>query len=434
MKTKQILAFICVNVFLNLGLSQNAEITSWMRNEDGDLANYKYFDGPPNDGATAVQLTDSSDIKSVCYDNDDVYIRANGLASYTMGPFLMNPNEPSNQDYTFKFTRSPSEETGTKTAISLVGAVGFAVNGVVLYGYGDAKSYSIRDDENVSNGDGNWDTDAWVAEGETMDATGAGHADDKGAYHYHATPISLYDDPSNEHSPIVGFALDGYPIYGPFGYSTATNANSGITRMLSGYELRNITTRTTLPDGSSPTHSGPNVSVTYPLGTYIQDYEYTGNGDLDEYNGRYCVTPEYPNGTYAYFLSTDIVGEPAFPYILAAEYYGVVSQNDINSAGKATTPSGLTCYTGGPITDAENQILASNIEIYPNPATDKVVITTEEIIDKISIIDINGSTLDSFAPAKTSIELKTSDYANGLYFVKIISGNKSGTFSVQVMR
>jgi len=432
MNIKSKLTLICLSTLFNIGFSQNPEITSWMRNEDGDFADYRYYKGPPEQGDTAIQLSDSSDIKSVCYDNDNVYVKANGLASYTMGPFLMNPNQPSNQNYTFKFTRTPSEETGTKTGVSLLGAVGFAINGVVFYGYGDAKSYSSSSGQNVSNGDGNWDTDAWVAEGETMDATGAGHPDNLGAYHYHATPITLYNDPSTEHSPIIGYALDGYPIYGPFGYSSANDATSSVTRMLSGYELRNIDDRTILPDGSSSNPAGPSIS-SFDLGTYIQDYEFTGSGHLDKYNGRVCVTPEYPNSTYAYFLSTNTNGEPAFPYILAAEYYGKVSQSDVSSAGNATIPSGLTCYTGGTITSTGDQILASTIDIYPNPATDKVSIDTEDVMDRVIIIDSNGSTLDSYTPASKSTTLNTSIYSNGLYFVKIISGKKSGTFTLQVM-
>ena len=58
--------------------------------------------------------------------------------------------------------------------------------------------------------------------------------------------------------------------------------------------------------------------LTDPMGTYIEDYEYTeGYGDLDQYNGRFCVTPEYPNGVYAYFATIKgSAGEPKFPYFV----------------------------------------------------------------------------------------------------------------------
>ena len=54
------------------------------------------------------------------------------------------------------------------------------------------------------------------------------------------------------------------------------------------------------------------------MGTYIEDYEYVeGLGDLDQYNGRFCVTPEYPLGVYAYFCTLDgTTGNPKFPYFV----------------------------------------------------------------------------------------------------------------------
>ena len=58
--------------------------------------------------------------------------------------------------------------------------------------------------------------------------------------------------------------LDSYPIYGPFGYSSANNSNSAIKRISSGYSLRSITTRTTLapPFGNNvaATSAGPDVN------------------------------------------------------------------------------------------------------------------------------------------------------------------------------
>lgn len=61
----------------------------------------------------------------------------------------------------------------------------------------------------------------------------------------------------------------------------------------------------------------------YLNGTFVQDYIYDEEeGDLDQHNGRYCVTPEYPNGTYAYFLSTDSSNNPTYPYVCGPKFYG----------------------------------------------------------------------------------------------------------------
>ena len=65
------------------------------------------------------------------------------------------------------------------------------------------------------------------------------------------------------------------------------------------------------------------TGLTDQMGKYIEDYEYIeGSGDLDQYNGRYCVTPEYPGGVYAYFCTLDgSTGNPKFPYFVGPEFY-----------------------------------------------------------------------------------------------------------------
>ena len=61
----------------------------------------------------------------------------------------------------------------------------------------------------------------------------------------------------------------------------------------------------------------------YPSGTFIQDNIFDAAvGDLDEHNGRYCVTPEYPNGTYAYFATIDATGDPVYPYFVGRSFFG----------------------------------------------------------------------------------------------------------------
>lgn len=69
--------------------------------------------------------------------------------------------------------------------------------------------------------------------------------------------------------------------------------------------------------------AGDTITFEFLPGAFIEDYEYIqGSGSLDQYNGRYCVTPEFPNGTYAYFITETLSGSPVYPYILGPEYYG----------------------------------------------------------------------------------------------------------------
>jgi hypothetical protein len=126
--------------------------------------------------------------------------------------------------------------------------------------------------------------------------------------------IDINGNESNfdSHSPIIGWAYDGNPIYGPYGYSN--NDGGKIKALKSSYNIVETTNR-------------PLKSL-YPLGFFVEDYQYTNDGDLDESNGRFCITPEYPNGIYAYFCTineTYIESQPSqfagyikpkFPYII----------------------------------------------------------------------------------------------------------------------
>ena len=126
-----------------------------------------------------------------------------------------------------------------------------------------------------------------------------------------------------KHSPIIGFAYDGNPIYGPFGYSNPVDSTSEITRMISGYDLLQFRS------------GGPSTSQ-YPLGSFADDYTWSARATtqklyLDENNGRFCVTPDYPEGTYAYFLTINLFNQPQFPYIVGKNYYSLPVDSNYNS-------------------------------------------------------------------------------------------------------
>ena len=123
------------------------------------------------------------------------------------------------------------------------------------------------------------------------------------------------------HSPIVGWAYDGAPIYGPYGHDTPTGGV--IRRLVSSYTVNLKPNRSSVSD--------------FSLGSFVEDYDYTADGDLDKYNGRYCKTPEYPNGVYAYFCTiqdadgsvSPFIGsrEPSFPYVLNGFKFKKVEMN-----------------------------------------------------------------------------------------------------------
>jgi len=144
---------------------------------------------------------------------------------------------------------------------------------------------------------------------------------------------------STGHSKIVGFCFDGYPIYGPFGYTNATDETGGVALMTSSYRLKtsdndrpykytdyiDLTSFINVaPSLLGHAHSyynktnDPNQGrILMGPGAYTNDYEYvSGLGTLDYYNGRYTKTPDYPNGTYAYFITLDNNGIPQYPYVV----------------------------------------------------------------------------------------------------------------------
>lgn len=124
---------------------------------------------------------------------------------------------------------------------------------------------------------------------------------------------------NNGHSKILGFAFDGYPIYGPFGYTDSDTPESGVSLMTSSYVAK--ATDSHRPANWKYDNSITIEDISYNLtaGAFIEDFEYMeGSGLLDQYNGRYAVTPEYPEGTYAYYMTftSPSMLIPAYPYVI----------------------------------------------------------------------------------------------------------------------
>lgn len=142
-------------------------------------------------------------------------------------------------------------------------------------------------------------------------------------YSHIASPSQLrtqLGDNGQQHSPILGYAYDGNPIYGPYGFSDPLDNNSSVTRMSSSYRI-------------DPNYENrPSVSA-YPIGSFIEDFKYQHRfGTLDQNNGRFCVTPDYPDGTYAYFVTVDDSNDPVFPYILGENYYSIPVDSNYNKS------------------------------------------------------------------------------------------------------
>ncbi len=127
---------------------------------------------------------------------------------------------------------------------------------------------------------------------------------------YGATVRNAFNDDGSGHSPIIGWAYDGNPIYGPYGFTDIDDIQSSATRMTTSYEL-----------DSNRVYNRPSISD-YEAGFFIEDYYYNTEGSLDEHNGRFAKTPEFPEGAYVYHASVDNILNPEFPYYIGDTYRG----------------------------------------------------------------------------------------------------------------
>lgn len=227
-------------------------------------------------------------------------ITSNGIPNHPIGQFpgRYNPNAVSAQRYSFRVPEKP--EPATKQATRRPRAEGPQLFGVAINGipFDPGTAEFWRDDR-----ESGWRMEAIGGPRNLGLDTSNGHVQPNGAYHYHGIPLGLMTMIAHERNPktmlLVGWAADGYPIYGPYAYDKADDATSTPRQMKSSYRLKS---------GIRPAgDEGPGGK---PDGAYTRDWEYVaGLGDLDESNGRTGVTPEFPKGTY-YYVITD-----AFPFI-----------------------------------------------------------------------------------------------------------------------
>ena len=214
-------------------------------------------------------------------------ITSNGIPNHDFNNGgLAFPNNVSSQSYQYEIPLTPTFAAnntelliGTDNGIMLNGAK-IDMLAAACYGVGNEKT-------GCGNGY-DWRFDPLHADnGFRLDNHNA-HTQPNGSYHYHGNPNALFAD-SEVESPLIGFAADGFPIFGSW-----FNDGSSIKKAESSYQLK---------PGNRPTANGAPGGV-YD-GTFRDDYEYvSGLGDLDECNGMTL------NGVYGYYVTE------RFPYLM----------------------------------------------------------------------------------------------------------------------
>ncbi len=215
-------------------------------------------------------------------------IESNGIPDHETGRFPNrdNPNSIHEQDYLFSMPVEPNEANRpTPVGHNLFGV---ALNGVVV---DPARAEYYRERRGSE-----WNYAALSGAVDLGLDDHHAHVQPTGAYHYHGLPTGLFLRLSGgrKEMTLIGWAADGFPIYGLYGYSDPADAASGVKLVQSSYRLK---------QGRREGRGSPRGDHD---GTFTADYEYVaGSGDLDECNGRFGVTPEFPDGTYHYILTKD---------------------------------------------------------------------------------------------------------------------------------
>lgn len=188
-----------------------------------------------------IKTTGQPDHKSVYYPTANALYEAFSGTTFGGNTFVKNPNTIASRTYTFKIPLNP--QVSSNHAATPLGAMGVAINGIPLYNQYAAPNQPLTNE--VMSFDKYY-----------------GHPTATGSYHYHVEPLYLTTVKVTK-SSLMGFLLDGFPVYGP-------------------------------------EENGAAVT----------------NAMLDAYHGHTGVTADYPNGIYHYHINnTD-------PYINGSGYYG----------------------------------------------------------------------------------------------------------------
>lgn len=344
------------------------------------------------------------------------YWYSNSIPDHATGTFPNpgNPNTISAQQNEFTMCAYP-EEAGFFTDLH----IGFGTQGTcVAYELGLATNGLEWDPianeffENPNNGQLNYDWNKHALSPNVNLGTDMNdaHVQPNGKYHYHGNPtnfIATLNITSSNHSPIIGYAADGFPIYYKYVYSDPNDANSAIVEVNSCFELKS---------GNRPGNGTSAPDGAYD-GTYVEDYEYNasiGGCQLDQCNGRFGVTPEYPSGTYYYVLTSYfpvvplcLAGTPDESFSIGPSFAGCGTSNaeDICSAFTVGLSAG----------EISNRLI-----IYPVPSDDFLNIQLpgdQELHPKqVKILDSMGKTIATEAyNQKVSLD----GLASGIYFIKI---------------
>lgn len=295
---------------------------------------------------------------NVTYDNSNIYIAGRNITNHTVdvetNAVGFGPIEE--QDVSYNIPNINLSVAASSPTTMPDYAVAVMVNGIALYTPKSTKTWNDAGEWHYNNG--------------TIDSYNElstySHSTVGGLFHYHAvTPevVGLTDGvieedgalkwDSNAHSPIIGWAFDGLPIYGPYGYREYNNSNQPVNTD----DIVNIKSPFRLRQGIR--NSGPGGAYT---GMFVEDYEVDSTkisqpGYTNQFNLRYGTTPDSPSTPIWFYVATmNDNGEPMFPYavgggykshtgstkVWAGQYYAAANELDKNNISSGTFDANAT--------------------------------------------------------------------------------------------
>jgi|TARA_B110000211_G_C14067353_1_gene548273 hypothetical protein len=279
---RRVAALFCCGL-IQAGAASAHDITdAIMTDRSANCADYaNTYSATATDVQNSTAFTASVDITT---DGETCTISSNAVPNHDFNATGHFATLFSAQDQSYTVTATPTAAAST-TSLSLKYDNAVFLNGVKLdlmaagcYGVGDGNIGCFEMDTPYRY--------------DPMGVSGAFGADEhnahtqpNGTYHYHGNPVALFEQNNpTKPSPVIGFAADGFPIFGSY--------------ITDGGEIRAATTSYKLKSGERT--GGPGGAYD---GTFIDDWEYVaGSGDLDECNGivqdgvyGYVVTATYPH-------------------------------------------------------------------------------------------------------------------------------------------
>jgi hypothetical protein len=297
-----------------------------------------------NDAPTAFQTSSYLAVNglNISFDSDNVYVKGENIINHSVAMQTnavgFGPIESQPVSYVLPLTNLAELDDAFISSDQPQYAVAVMVNGISYYNPKSTKSWNDAGDWHYNNGTIQNYNELSTYSHSTVD----------GLFHYHSIVpeiLGLDEWDRNQHSSIVGWAFDGLPIYGPYGYthyaSNGTIINSEITNIKSAFKLRSGK-RVTSPGGAY-------------TGMFVEDYELDLSvagtaGHADRFNKRYGVTPDSPTTPiHFYVVTVDDDLNPMFPYAVGGDvishtdstltwgnkYFGTALQPELNTQSAA---------------------------------------------------------------------------------------------------